>query len=58
MEELFCNIADGKMQVEVKGVAGPACYDVTRALENAIGTVTSDDKTPDYEVQSAQTVGR
>ncbi|MES2459750.1 MAG: DUF2997 domain-containing protein [Armatimonadota bacterium] len=39
---------DGSVQTEVSGVKGKSCYDVTRQLEAALGTVTHDDKTAEF----------
>ena len=32
---------DGQVTLEVKGAAGPGCLDLTRALEEALGSVES-----------------
>ena len=33
--------ADGQVQIEALGVAGASCIDLTRALEEALGSVES-----------------
>ena len=45
---------DGQVTLEVKGAAGPGCLDLTRALEEALGTVESRScKTAFYEQAEA-----
>ena len=51
----------GSAQVEVNGMAGKSCEDLTRELEQALGTVTDRKRTADYhkrEVDHAQQAGR
>jgi len=36
--------ADGEVGVEVDGVRGPSCLDITRGLEEALGIVTRREK--------------
>lgn len=38
----------GNTTVTTSGFAGATCKQATTALENALGTVTSDDKTPEF----------
>lgn len=38
----------GKIEIEVKGVQGPGCKDLTRALENALGEVDARELKPEY----------
>ena len=46
--------ADGTVTVEALGVVGPGCLDLTRALEEALGTVESRScKTEYYEQAEA-----
>lgn len=44
----------GEVEVKVTGCAGPSCADLTKAIEQALGTVTADRKTPDYYRQEAR----
>lgn len=40
MQEMEVTISPtGEVKIEVKGVAGPGCMDLTRELENQLGTV-------------------
>jgi len=39
---------NGEVTVTVNGVCGSACADLTKAIEQALGSATSDRKTPDY----------
>ena len=39
---------DSKVKVEVEGVAGKSCTDVTKELEKALGTVEERKLTADY----------
>ena len=47
---------DGKVRVEVRGVKGAACLDVTKALEDALGGQVQDRQmTPEaYEAAQGQ----
>lgn len=38
----------GEVEVKVSGCAGPACADLTKAIEQALGRVTADRKTAEY----------
>lgn len=38
----------GETTVKVSGCAGPSCADLTKAIEQALGRVTADSKTPEY----------
>jgi hypothetical protein len=41
---------DGTPKIEVNGVKGQSCKDVTKAVEKALGTVSTDKDTPEmYE---------
>lgn len=48
----------GEVEIKVNGVAGPSCTDLTKAIEQALGSVKTDRKTPEYfrrqEVHRAQ----
>jgi hypothetical protein len=37
MEELIVTIKDGDIQVEVEGVKGPRCLELTQAIESLLG---------------------
>lgn len=43
--------ADGKVELEVKGVDGPLCLDITRELEQELGVVVNREKTSEYYKQ-------
>ena len=59
--------ADGEVRIEVRGVAGEACLDLTRALEHSLGgTVLVRQMTPealqnsqeaDQQLSSSQAAG-
>lgn len=50
-------IEDGKATISTSGFAGKACMDVTAQLEKALGTKTSDRKTPEFDVKEVRTIG-
>lgn len=58
-EQIEVTVApDGETKVEVKGcpgiILGKQCADLTKALESALGSVTSDVKKPEfYQPQTA-----
>ncbi|HEC23521.1 MAG TPA: DUF2997 domain-containing protein [Chloroflexi bacterium] len=39
---------DGTVEEKVSGVSGPACEEITEAIEKALGEVVRREKTPDY----------
>ena len=39
---------DGGIQIEVKGVQGKSCLDLTKDLEEALGVVTDREHTSEY----------
>lgn len=48
---------NGQVEIEVKGVKGPSCKDLTAGVEKALGKVTSTRKTGDYfQAQTNQTI--
>lgn len=52
---------DGAVEIKVKGVSGPGCEALTKDIEDALGTVTSREKTGEYFQETEQTsikVGR
>jgi hypothetical protein len=49
----------GAVEITVSGCAGPSCADLTKAMEQALGQVTQDRKTPEYyRPQEARRVQR
>ena len=46
---------DGTVEETVRGVNGPACEAVTKAIEDALGEVEKRDHTPDYFGESTAT---
>ena len=47
--ELVIQISpDGSISVEVKGVPGPGCADVSKCLEDALGDVVQRERTSEY----------
>jgi hypothetical protein len=47
--ELVINIApDGMVQIEVQGITGSKCMDITKELETDIGKVLTREKKPEY----------
>jgi hypothetical protein len=48
---------DGNVEMEVKGVKGPSCADLTRDVEKALGNVTSKKSTAEaFQASSTQKV--
>ena len=49
MERIIVQISkQGGVKVKVDGCSGPSCSDLTKALENALGKTTGDEKTSEY----------
>ena len=47
--EVIINISNtGKTTIEVQGVAGASCKDLTKDLEQSLGKVIAEKKTPDF----------
>jgi hypothetical protein len=42
---------DGKVNIDVAGVSGPACQDLTKSIETALGKTESVKKKPDFYEQ-------
>jgi hypothetical protein len=51
---------DGPVKIDVQGDCGSGCADLTRAIEQDLGSVASDVKKPEYtqRATSTQTVKR
>ena len=45
--------SDGTVQVQTAGFTGAACQKATAALEQALGVVVQDNKTPEFHQGSA-----
>jgi hypothetical protein len=55
MQQVTINIsADGEVKVEASCVVGKSCVDLTRDIENAIGTAVADKKKPEFYQQAQQ----
>lgn len=49
MEEIKLQVMpNGEIRIEVKGVAGPACLELTQLIEEDLGLVTKRVKTDEY----------
>lgn len=61
-EEIVLEIApDGTMILSVNGSCGPACQDLTKPIEAALGVVTSSNLTDEYyssDIQQGQEVNQ
>lgn len=54
MHQVIVTIApDGTTQVKVDGIAGTSCKDITKQLENSLGSTVKDEKTQDFYKQQA-----
>lgn len=52
MQQVIVNIdADGNVTVAAQGVKGQGCQALTKAIEQALGTTTGDQKTADFYQQ-------
>jgi|GEM_PF-535581 len=50
---------DGKVRIEVNGVKGPGCLDITKALEQALGgDIESREMRPEFDEEAGQGVQR
>lgn len=55
MPQIIIDIAEtGESFIEVKGVTGSSCQDLTRNIERALGKTTGDVKKPEFH-QTTQT---
>jgi hypothetical protein len=46
---------NGKVEIEVKGVDGPLCVDITKDLEEELGVVINREKTSEYYKETNET---
>lgn len=54
MPEILVTIRpDGSTKIDVQGACGPSCADLTRAIEQALGSVTSDVKKSEYSATTS-----
>ena len=54
-QRIIINIAaGGETEIKVEGCAGPGCQQLTEAVEKALGTVKSDQKTAEYHRKTVQ----
>lgn len=42
----------GDLEIEVDGIKGPSCKDITKALEKSLGTVTDSKKKAEFYEQA------
>ena len=47
-------LPDGEVSIKVLCVPGPSCEQVSKALEESLGTVKSKEKTPEYYQQELE----
>ena len=45
---------DGNPTIKVEGFPGPGCKSLTKAVEKALGNVTSDKKTSEYAEEATE----
>lgn len=54
-QELEISITpEGEVKIEVKGVKGSSCLDVTKEIEEALGVVTDREHTSEYYQQEQE----
>lgn len=59
MEQIIIKIKGGKMSIEVNGVKGVACTDLTKSLEKAVGSVIQNTATNEmYEAANQEYVSQ
>lgn len=51
MSSIEVRISKGKVSLEVGNVTDASCADITRALENALGTVEEVSRKPEYFIE-------
>jgi hypothetical protein len=58
MQELEITIdKEGRVQVEVRGIHGEGCVELTKNIENAVGTVEERKYTAEYYEQPVEVFG-
>ena len=55
MARIIVKIKGGKSQIEVDGVKGPSCADLTKNIEKALGNVSKEEKTNEFYEQDQDT---
>jgi hypothetical protein len=55
--EIEINLDTGKMDTEIKGIAGPSCEKTAEAIKQVFGKPARDEKTREY-VRRVTTVGK
>jgi len=58
MPTIRVTVKRGKAVVSTEGFQGPACYDVTKAMEAALGKVEVSDSTPEFHQKDVQRIGQ
>ncbi len=49
--EIEINLDTGKMDTEIKGIAGPSCEKTAEAIKQVFGKPITDEKTREYTIQ-------
>ncbi len=49
--EIEINLDTGKMDTEIKGIAGPSCEKTAEAIKQVFGKPARDEKTREYTIQ-------
>jgi len=49
--EIEINLDTGKMDTEIKGIAGPSCEKTAEAIKQVFGKPVTDEKTREYTIQ-------
>ena len=59
MEELIVTIQEGSVQIEVQGVKGARCLELTRAIETLLGEISSRKLKNDFagQAKAKQNIG-
>lgn len=56
MQTVIVNIGvEGEVKVEAQGVQGSGCHALTKAIEDALGRVSADQKKPEFFQQQTNT---